>query len=145
MGVRVDLLGRGGEFFVDRGDLAGGGCEQIGDSLNRFDRAECLAGSDVGADFRQFDENDVSQRLLSVIGDADGGRTAIGFDPLVLFGVLPIRWISHIFLPSLWSRSFASLRISAPGSDARQTRRLAVCRVTHALFLFAAVSASDKR
>src|SRR5437899_8726575 len=57
-------------------------------SFHRFDRAECLTGGDVGADFGQFDEDDVPERLLGVIRDTDGGTRTVRLDPLMLFCVL---------------------------------------------------------
>jgi len=44
---------------------------EIGDGLDRFDAAENLALSTDGADFRQIDEDDVAERVLRVVGDAD--------------------------------------------------------------------------
>ena len=84
--------GRGRQFAVHLGHGAGGRRVQIRDRLHRFHRAKRLAGGDLGADFGQFDENDVAQRLLGVVGDADGGVLAVGFDPLVLFGVFEVGW-----------------------------------------------------
>jgi hypothetical protein len=40
--------------------------------LHRFDHGAFLAGLDLAADVRQFEEDDVAQRFLGVVGDADG-------------------------------------------------------------------------
>ena len=55
-----------------------------------------FAGGDLGADLGQIDENDVAQRFLGVVRDADGRTLAVGFDPLVFFGVLEVGRIGHV-------------------------------------------------
>lgn len=45
--------------------------------VNKMDRQ--------GANFRQFNKNNVSQRILGKIGDADRADTAINGDPLMIF------------------------------------------------------------
>ena len=52
-------------------------------------------------DFGQLHKNDVAERILRVAGDADGRVVAIGFDPLMLFGVFAIGWIGHSGSPEL--------------------------------------------
>src|SRR5258708_23948305 len=42
------------------------------------------AGDNLRADLRQFDENDVAQRFLGVIGNAHLRGVALRLDPLVL-------------------------------------------------------------
>ncbi len=40
----------------------------------------------VGADFRQFDEDEIAELLDGVGGDADGRDVALDLQPLVFFG-----------------------------------------------------------
>ena len=43
----------------------------------------------------QFDEDDVAERFLRMVGDADGCVLAVGLNPLVFFRVFEIGWIGH--------------------------------------------------
>ena len=56
----------------------------------------------MGADFRQFDEDQVTQRFLRVVGNTDGdGAIGVLQDPLVGGGVLEVgRDVGHGFLQS---------------------------------------------
>ena len=93
--IFIDLFRRRRQFAVHFGHRAGNRRVQIGDRLHRFHRAKSLAGGDLGAGLGQIDENDVAQRILSIAGDADSGILAVGFDPLVLFGVLVVGRKGH--------------------------------------------------
>jgi hypothetical protein len=45
----------------------------------------------MGADFRQFDEDEVAEGFLGVVGDADGdGAVSVEQNPLVGGGVLEV-------------------------------------------------------
>jgi hypothetical protein len=85
--VFVDQLGRGVEFVVQSGHFAGERGEQVGDGLDRFDRAEGVVAGDGRADGGQFDVDDVAEFVLGVRGDADGAFLAVNPDPFVFPGV----------------------------------------------------------
>ena len=59
--------------------------------------AAFLAGLDHAADRRQFEEDDVAQGFLGVVGDADGDA-AVGFEPgpFVGGGVFQVVWRVHV-------------------------------------------------
>ena len=47
------------------------------------------------ANLRQVDENNVAERVLRVVRNADGAGFAIELNPLMLFGVFVFFGISH--------------------------------------------------
>src|SRR5690242_8047582 len=71
------------EGGIDLDDLARNRREEIGNGLHRLDRAERLALLDLLPLRREFDEHNVAQLALRVIGDADDAHGALGADPLV--------------------------------------------------------------
>lgn len=95
---RVDLTDLSAERRVDlRGGLDGLNgaallCEQESarETLHTRDTATTplTALGDVGAHSREFDENDVAERLLGVVGDADGRDASVRVEgrPLVVRG-----------------------------------------------------------
>ncbi len=95
VGVGVDFFGRVFQLFVDGGDGAGDGRVEIADGLDAFDGAEDLAGFEGVADLGQIDEDDVAERALRVVGDADGAGGAVDGDPLVFLGVLVVGGVGH--------------------------------------------------
>ena len=55
-----------------------------------------IAARESGADRRQFDEDDIAQRLLRIVGDAHRADGAIDADIFVVFGVEGLRHdLSH--------------------------------------------------
>ena len=68
-------------------------CVDLGDRLDRFDRAQNFAASHRAPLIGKFDEDDVAQLRLSELGDADGPSTLLDPQPLVLFRVMPVLWI----------------------------------------------------
>src|SRR5438445_6527548 len=95
MRILVYFFRRSGQLRIHFGHRARRWRIQIGNSLHRLHRAESLAGGDLSAHLGQLYENDVAQRLLGIIRDADGRILTLGFDPFVFFGVFPIAGISH--------------------------------------------------
>src|SRR5208282_5148683 len=95
MGIFVDLFGSRGQLAIYFGHGAGSRSVQIGDRLNRLDRAKRLALGNFSSTLWQIDENDVAERLLRMVRNAHGCVLPIGFNPLVLFGVFEVGWIGH--------------------------------------------------
>ena len=54
--------------------------------LDRFDDAGDILGGKNLANFRQVDKNHVTECILCVRGDADGGKTTVDVEPFVVFG-----------------------------------------------------------
>src|ERR1700733_10664291 len=98
MSIFIDLLWSRRQLTIHFGYGSRGRRVQIRDCLHRLYRAKRLAGCDLGAGLRQIDENDVAQRSLCVIGNADSRGLAIGLDPFVFFGVFEVCWIRHAWL-----------------------------------------------
>ena len=100
--ILVDRLGRVSNGAVNFGNGAGNRCVHIGSSLDRLNNDGFLMGGQGLADLRQVDENEITEQVLRMIGDADGDR-AIGFsaDPLVALGVLEIGW-AFMVTPKNW-------------------------------------------
>jgi len=92
----VDDLGRVGKFFVDFLDDAADGRVDIGDGLDRFHHSESLAGGNLGADLGQFNENDVPQRFLGMVGDANGTDIIFDQNPFMIFGVFQLLGKIHV-------------------------------------------------
>src|SRR5206468_3360938 len=93
--VGVDRLRGVLQGLVHRGDDAGDGGVDVGDRLGGFHLADGGAGRDAVADRRQLDVDDVSQRVLGVVGDAHPDDHAVGVAvldhrPFVLVGVAAV-------------------------------------------------------
>ena len=73
VGIFINFFWRRGQFAVDFSYGAGNGGEQVRHSLHRFDRTECLASGQLRSNFWRLDEDNVSQRLLRVVGNANRG------------------------------------------------------------------------
>ena len=67
-------LGRARQRVVDGDDLAGDRRVDVGGGLHRFDDGAGLARRQLAADRGQLDEDEVAQRCLRVVGDADRSR-----------------------------------------------------------------------
>src|SRR5574343_1825248 len=100
VGVLVDRFRRVGSSLVHLGDGATDRSVDVSGGLDRFNDGDFLFGSVMGADFRQFNENEVAEGFLGMVGNADGdGAVSVDQDPLVGGGVLQIgRDVRHGFL-----------------------------------------------
>ena len=81
--VRVDLVGFVFQLLIDRGHLAADGRIEIADGLHAFHRAECGIGGYRVTHLGRVDVDDVAQRVLRVVGDADAADVAFDRDPFV--------------------------------------------------------------
>lgn len=95
VGVLVDLFRRVVEIGVDLGDGAGDGRVEIADGLNTLDGAEGVMRGESCAHFGQIDKDDIAERRLRVVGNANSADVAVYFNPLVFFGVFIGRRIAH--------------------------------------------------
>ena len=77
--------------LVDLHHLAGQRRIDVGGGLDAFHHGAGLAGGDLALQFRQFDEHQVAELLLRVVGDADGGDVAVQPHPFVFLGVAFVR------------------------------------------------------
>src|ERR1039458_4277903 len=109
MRIFIYSLRRGGQVPVDLGHGAGRGSKQVRHSFHRLDRAKRLACGQFGADLRSLDEDDVSQRLLRVVGDSNRAGGSVHLNPFVLFCVLAICCIGYtsfyLLAPKLLAKS----------------------------------------
>src|SRR5471032_2688603 len=99
VGVGVDRFRRVDDGVVDGDDFAGHRRVDVAGRFHRFHHGGVVAGAVGGADFRHFDEDDVAQRVLRELGDADGDG-AVGFltYPFVGGGVLQVCRNIHVWL-----------------------------------------------
>lgn len=90
LGHLVDGTGLLLEVNVDLDDLAADGGVDIGGALDRLDGANGVALGDGRALLGELDEDDVTEGLGGVLGDADDARLVVGreVDPLVVLGIL---------------------------------------------------------
>lgn len=98
IGIGIDeggVIGKGG---IDFDDLAIGGGVDVGGGFDGLDHSGGSFGMDDAADVGEFDEDDVTEFVLGVIGDADGADVAIDVEPLVGFGVAEVAGDVHGFL-----------------------------------------------
>ena len=72
VGVLIDQLGCILELSIGLLDVDSTGSDQVRDRLDRLDGAECLTALYGAALAVDVDEYDVSQLLLSEVGDTDG-------------------------------------------------------------------------
>ena len=79
VGVLIDQLRRGRNGGIDFDHRAGDRRVDVGGGLDRFDHGGFLFGGERLADVWQFDENEVAEQFLRVVGDPDGDR-AVSFD-----------------------------------------------------------------
>ena len=87
----VDQLGLAAERRIAFDDGARDRRVHVGGGLHRFDHGERVAGLERLAGFRHFDEHQVAERALRVVGDADFD-VAVGerANPFVRLGVFQI-------------------------------------------------------
>ena len=91
--IAVDQLRRGAQRLVRGDHLARHRAVDVGGRLHGLDDGGGAALGQRAADFRHFDEHQVAERTLRVIGDADGdGAVAFDAGPLVGVEVLQIGW-----------------------------------------------------
>src|SRR5262245_31384098 len=86
------------QLVVDGNHFAAHRSEQLGHSLDGFNRAERLASVDRAANLRQLDVYDVAKLLLRVIGNTDFAGLPVDPDPFVVLGVFPVSRIRHASL-----------------------------------------------
>ena len=88
IGVAVDQAGIFDDRLVDFGNLAGHRGVDVARRLGAFDRGAGFAFGDLAGRLGQLDEDDVAERLLRVVGDADR-ECAVIFqaDPFMVAGV----------------------------------------------------------
>jgi hypothetical protein len=84
VGVLIDRFRCVSGSLIHFGHGAGDRGVNVSGSLDRFNDGDFLFGIKMGADFRQFDENEVTEGFLGVVGNADG-------DAAISFEAEPIR------------------------------------------------------
>src|SRR5205823_1264951 len=95
---------------VDCDDFAGNRRVDIGCRFDRFHHGARFSRADLAADPGKLDEHEVAERLLRMIGNADGQRAVrFGTDPFVTGGVPETRRNVH-GLPSVDEMRIAPLR-----------------------------------
>src|SRR6056297_653509 len=105
VGIAVEQFRLALERRVDLGDRPGDGRIDVTDRLRALDLAERLARRDGATGVRHLDEHHVAERVLGVLGDADGHRTALDTHPLVIGGVAEFGGDVHgITVPAITSR-----------------------------------------
>jgi len=85
-GVGIDQSRLGGERVIDLDYFARDWRVDVGGGLDGFDHRGGFRLLQAAADLRQFDEHDVAELRLRVIGDADGGDVALDGEPFVVVG-----------------------------------------------------------
>ncbi len=83
------------EFLIHRGDGAADRGVQIRDGLDRLNASEDFAFFELGTHLWQFDKHDIAERMLRIIGDADGALDSVYFNPFMFAGVAIARGIGH--------------------------------------------------
>ena len=81
VGVLVQALRCTGQFLVDSHDLTGDRRIDLRDRLGRLDLAQRSLPLQRRAHSRQVDEDDVAQRVLRVVGDADPDAFVLRIGP----------------------------------------------------------------
>ena len=74
VGIRIHRFRSGHQCRIRFDHFAGDGTEDLRDGLHRFNRPEWFSGFHFGAHFREFDEHDIAEFILCVVGDTDGAR-----------------------------------------------------------------------
>src|SRR4030095_14291208 len=115
--IRVDQFGLVLEHPVDLDDLARDRRIELRHRLDRLDRAERLPGLQPLPDLRQSHGDDIAELLLSVVGYADLAAIAGKLDPLMVFGVLERRRISHRTSQNRSTASTTAVRRSFTKAD----------------------------
>src|SRR5713226_4769241 len=86
-GIRIDQRRLGCERAVDFQYFARNRRVDVGCRLDRFDYGGGFRLLQAAADLGQFDEHDVAELRLRIIGDADGGDVALDAEPFMVGGV----------------------------------------------------------
>ena len=86
VGIAVDELRLPAEIGIARDDLTAHRAVDVRGGLDRFDDGAGFTRHDPPSRLRHLDEHQVSERLLRVVGDADGDA-AVGFEPRPLVGL----------------------------------------------------------
>jgi hypothetical protein len=86
----VDVLRRLAEPVVHGHDLARQRREHVGDGLHGLDLRVHLVLRDLRAHLGRVEEDDLSERVLGVPRDAEGGLVALDAGPVVLGVVLQV-------------------------------------------------------
>ncbi len=90
--VLIDQLWRFAQLGDCRRHFAGDRAVDIGRRFHRFDHRAGLTCAELSPLLRNFDEYEVTERVLSVIGNADLYRAVLEVaHPFVCAGVLEIR------------------------------------------------------
>ena len=89
-GVSLILSGEFLSSSLIGGHGAGDGRIEVADRLHALDGAEGGVGGDRVADLGHVHIDDVAQRVLRVVGDADGADGAFERDPFMLAGIAVI-------------------------------------------------------
>ena len=84
--IAVDEGGIGGDRLVDLDDFTIERTIDVGSSFHGFDRCRIAALLEGRADFRQFDEDEVTELFGRMKRDANGRNAAFDLQPLVFFG-----------------------------------------------------------
>src|SRR5215469_11828951 len=120
----VDLVWSGLQLFVD-------GChgpthrrKQVADSFDAFDRAERIVGGHRVAYLGHVDVNNIAQRVLRVVRNADGPDLAVERNPLVFARVATVRGISHRMTCSFRIQRSFSVRLADGARGMRKMHRL---------------------
>src|SRR5579863_6040221 len=89
--IGVDCFGLRRKLRVARDDLTRDGCVDIGGRLDRLDDGAGLSHGHLTTRLRHFDEDEITERVLGVVGDADfHGAIRQRSNPLMGIGVLQI-------------------------------------------------------
>ena len=100
---------------MDLDDLAGDRRIDLRHGLHRLDRAGLVAVFERVTDFRQLDEDHLTELALGEVGDPDGADVVFEVDPLVLLGVGGIRQGCRLRTYQILSISGFGLKGLRPG------------------------------
>jgi hypothetical protein len=95
MGVGIDQARVIGELLIGGGHLSRHRCVNIGSRFYRFDDRDRFAGGHGDTGFRAFDEDNITEFVLGVVGDADLGLAILQMYPFVGFGIAVIFRVIH--------------------------------------------------
>ena len=127
VGVAVEQFGLVLQRGVHGGDGAGDGGVDVAHRLRAPDLGERVVRSDGGPDLGKFDEHDVSERVLGVVGDADRHGIAVAPAPLMVRGVAQVVGDVHIGsrIGSGWIEGQVEGEVGAERPARRPSRKFA--------------------